>query len=876
MFHKRYALGPADETDLRARLQRVPFVTGHRFVDPVLAHIVGTDTTDAAGHSPVCAGNCSTHPVLGLVPGARQLFTRDEVYDLSIADEELWKRAGVDIGLAEALLYVESGKLTVSQARAHMAMHDAWTHMPLLCGIEAHAAYNAAVYAKSPVPRPDGWQQYYIRQTEFRHLFELAWARRLASPHVTAVSRYLATYVPFDNLWSAFADEAVAHYSFMCSLNRGVAPAHLASACTNPLVFPTLSASTNLPLVFPAMSKRRVVKTSTPTPRRASLGAKARLPLTFERPEPVARPAHRRPKKVAASLIEKAVRAEVKNKPSDALLRQRPALDRLAKALSKAEGVPTAPHKDAYTFGKQLRDVLEGKRARPQDAPPPPRPTLRAVVDAKKDSKAVSAKSDEKREGNIAPTSMGVGGIPHAMTTLGNKVIAHGAKVTHLPEGAVRVRHREYAFDITGTATFSPRQEAINPGNTRLFPWLGFFALNYDQYYINSLSVHLNTVEAASVKGRLAAAFDYDNTDDLVSTKAAFLQIRGASEATAWQNVHCKLDVKSAFPTSRKYIRTVAVPGQDINFYDAAKFVYMTDLCADTTVNAEVWVEYDISFFNPNLENGLGSSSYAAGLSGTASSANPTIVEPRTGMFGTNPSSSIAIGSSQALVPRYSPFAFTYGGVSFAAGNYWRFPAMSTGVASYLINYTYVGTGLNTSMSAFTVYNAAVHSMSTSDSKTASWFVGNGNAAANAGTIVTGWARYDIATASVINDTIIQIADTTATTCSLGYWQITSIPQALLKREIYGDPEWLKPPPVSTPPVGKTEKDSKDTKDDLSRPSLQRRPHITVEVDDDASGGMVVVGAPSELRSATTTGVMGSMLSALVDGRRNDPPRKRP
>jgi hypothetical protein len=805
MFFDRYSLTQADEDAFRESLQRVKF-DGGLFSDPYMSVIIARDTEDTSERPPVVAtAHVITTWAQRLAMPAALLAASDELA------EEKAKRSGVDVGLFEALSHVSSGTYTVAQARVLQACHSSWAAMPLAEGVEAHRQFNQAVLAGMPPPIPADVRVWLSKQAADRHFYEKAWA--LAHP----LSSWVLS-MP-EREWSIKSVESAVFLPARCSYT-GFATGHLSSV------------STNSPISLWLMPKRfnsKPLAVTVGSSRAAALGGartgtllKAKSPFGYgwpERDQPVPRRAHKR-NFVKAALDEKGRGAA----PSDALMQRNPHLERVAKAITAAEGLPVTP---ARNVAKAIRNIVHPvERKAPAEKRTEEKvlaaevKTLDSVAQTGGDSKSVTVPTTT----TTGATSSASG---RALTSLANKARNHAPVLTRFSNGVV-VRHKEYAFDIGGSATFLNRELAVNPGSGLMFPWLSTLAVNFDQYYIRHLVVDLRTVEASSVKGRLAAAFDYDMSDQKVSNKAAFLQIRGSSEGTAWQNVQVKLDPASAFPESRKYIRSVAVPTTDSNLYDAARLQIMTDLCADTGVNAEVWVDYEIVLYNANLENGTGSTAFAGGMGGTNSTNNPTLAI-NTGMFGTAPQLGTFTGSNPYLVPEYRSSTSVYGGVSFAAGNLWVQPPAGGALLarSLLINYQYTGTGQTTTGPTFTVYNCAAHTSTAIDTKTIAVNFKNSNAAANAGTITTGWIRIDLHTISSSEPAAFQMVDSTQATCTASVWMATVIPNSYIGRELCGAPVWCN--------IVKGSVDAPAIEDMFKDPQASKQAHKTDrKADDDA------------------------------------------
>lgn len=172
--------------------------------------------------------------------------------------------------------------------------------------------------------------------------------------------------------------------------------------------------------------------------------------------------------------------------------------------------------------------------------------------------------------------------------------------------GGVRVKHREYTADILSDPTDNAlvNSFAINPGMDDLFPWLSGIALNYESYKIHSLSFNVVGTQPTSGSGYIAAAVDFDALDPSPTSKQQMLNFSGAMRCPVWGELtlHCpKGDLSKLGPD--RYVRFGTVADSDVKTYDVGRLIVMRDTPNVTLDNviAELYVEYDIEFFTPQL-----------------------------------------------------------------------------------------------------------------------------------------------------------------------------------------------------------------------------------------------------------------------------------
>lgn len=160
----------------------------------------------------------------------------------------------------------------------------------------------------------------------------------------------------------------------------------------------------------------------------------------------------------------------------------------------------------------------------------------------------------------------------------------------------IRVRHREYIADITGSTGFTTQVFRINPGVASTFPWLSNLAANFEKYRFRSLKFMFESSVATTTSGSVMLAIDLDVLDAPPATKAIMLQMQNVVRSNVWD------PSASALPESvpELFVRTGAVPsGADAKTYDAGQLIVGTVGQADTSVIGEAWFEYDVELHTP-------------------------------------------------------------------------------------------------------------------------------------------------------------------------------------------------------------------------------------------------------------------------------------
>lgn len=260
--------------------------------------------------------------------------------------------------------------------------------------------------------------------------------------------------------------------------------------------------------------------------------------------------------------------------------------------------------------------------------------------------RAVSAMSGAG--GSVLATLMGRG------TYVVNKnTLVHPTQSEQVPafgnvSGGTRIRHREFIQDIVGSTVFTNRNYPINPGNAEVFPWLASTAKNYEQYKINgmifefvstsatalnSTNTALGTVILSTQYNSLAPSFtnkqQMENNVFTVSCKPA---------ESVMHPIECEPS-QTSVPILYTYSGTLPPTG-DIRLYNAGNFQLATVGMQADAVIGELHVTYDVTFYKPQLDQGLSLDSstalynlYGIGVTG----AGITAAFPFGGEAGQNP-----------------------------------------------------------------------------------------------------------------------------------------------------------------------------------------------------------------------------------------------
>ena len=197
---------------------------------------------------------------------------------------------------------------------------------------------------------------------------------------------------------------------------------------------------------------------------------------------------------------------------------------------------------------------------------------------------------------NAAPTAM----------SLVTKTRVPAIKAT--TRGVVVV-HREYIQDVTAAdANFRNNTFSVNPGLATTFPWLSAIAGRFESYLFRRLHFIYEPICPTTTPGAVMMAIDYDAVDAAPTTKVVLMAYRGAVRSAPWNITRfdaTRGDLRK-FGIQR-FVRTGANPtGTDLKTYDVGNFQLATqNTPAGATTLGELYVEYEVEFFTPQIPTSL-------------------------------------------------------------------------------------------------------------------------------------------------------------------------------------------------------------------------------------------------------------------------------
>lgn len=172
----------------------------------------------------------------------------------------------------------------------------------------------------------------------------------------------------------------------------------------------------------------------------------------------------------------------------------------------------------------------------------------------------------------------------------------------------IRIRHREFIADITGSTAFSTSiLSAVCPSNSYLFPWLSQVATNFETYRFEGLVFEFRSTSEFSTSnpalGTVLMAGLYDVSKPAFTAKQALEAYEFSNSIKP--NMNGVLPVECA-PTQRLTPNMLVGPvpiGAAPQLYDICNLQVATQGQPSAYVVGELWVTYDIVLQKPRITN---------------------------------------------------------------------------------------------------------------------------------------------------------------------------------------------------------------------------------------------------------------------------------
>lgn len=200
----------------------------------------------------------------------------------------------------------------------------------------------------------------------------------------------------------------------------------------------------------------------------------------------------------------------------------------------------------------------------------------------------------------------------------------------------ITIQHREYICDVTQPAseTFTCTFRPVNPAFFPAFPWLSAIAARFEMYRWNKLNYEYVPVVGTSIAGSVALIPDYDAADDNSHrTKAELFTFADTARCSVWDTMvqRCRPEhlcrVQRLYTRDAELVTTAGSTGMDLKTYDALQIgVALSTVSVGTnTQYGELWAEYSVTLYTPQLSQSLTHREYTGGVT-------PTLALPIAGL----------------------------------------------------------------------------------------------------------------------------------------------------------------------------------------------------------------------------------------------------
>jgi len=212
-------------------------------------------------------------------------------------------------------------------------------------------------------------------------------------------------------------------------------------------------------------------------------------------------------------------------------------------------------------------------------------------------------------------------------------------------KNGVRITHREFLGDITGSTGFSISSAyPLNAAYSTTFPWLSNVASEFEEYEFLGLVFEFRSSSGSAISssssalGTVIMATDYDATNPAFVNKQAMESYQYCVSGVPFNNllhpVECK---RYQNVLGRLYTREVteSTTGNDLRFTDMGNFFIATSGMQSAYTIGELWVSYDVRLYKPRLTSvsGVPTVQYFHAVQGTGTS---TAAAPLSTGFTTN------------------------------------------------------------------------------------------------------------------------------------------------------------------------------------------------------------------------------------------------
>lgn len=197
-----------------------------------------------------------------------------------------------------------------------------------------------------------------------------------------------------------------------------------------------------------------------------------------------------------------------------------------------------------------------------------------------------------------------------------NSIVARSPSVPmmHNDLGSVRITHREFLGDMTGSTAFSNSKYIINPADARTFPWLHSLAGAYEQYklfgmvfeFVSTSGNALTSTNAALGSVTMLTQYDVKMPSYANKQRALnhFYAVSGTPAKNLMHAVECApgqvaQGLYYIRPDDAKTAAYLEAESYDASLYDIGRLEFIVVGQQSSFTIGELWVTYDIGLYKP-------------------------------------------------------------------------------------------------------------------------------------------------------------------------------------------------------------------------------------------------------------------------------------
>ena len=211
------------------------------------------------------------------------------------------------------------------------------------------------------------------------------------------------------------------------------------------------------------------------------------------------------------------------------------------------------------------------------------------------------------------------------------------------------IRHREFIQNVIGsTHDFEITTFNINPGLDETFPWLSVMANSFTSYRVLGMIIEFKSLASQyttdSYLGFICMASQYNSLDSVFTDKQSMENSEYANSTKPSKSLLHPIECSPAQQVlTQLYIRGGSIPNDaDLKFYDLCRFSIATGGCPANGICGELWVSYEIEFYQPKLSKSIAPYiNFDEWSSGSCSGAAPFGTGPQVHYSGTMPGSNL-------------------------------------------------------------------------------------------------------------------------------------------------------------------------------------------------------------------------------------------